>query len=391
MSDKALITPEVLVWARKSAKMSIEKAAASVGCTADRLESWEGGNDQPTIKQAQKLAHVYQRPFAVLFLPDVPDDFQPLQDFRSSNNGEFSTALTFMMREVQEKQIWVRTMFEDNQEKPLKFVGMFNRRVSPETVAKSLRETLGIRFREYSEKGALKYWISKAEAARVFVSLSSNFHSHAKLDPDEVKGFAIADQYAPFIFLNSDDYDNPQLFTLVHELAHIWINQSGISIDTQMVSFRGAHSKKVDPVEIFCNKVAANALLPESEISTIASVYDVTNFEKIEQLSKRFGVSNLTLLFRLYDLKHLSQHQFGGMKRMADLRFEAYERGQAAKGNKTGTPDYYMLQLRRNGRAFSQLVMDYYKGGQISGREASNLLKVKLDKFPSFEERLYSR
>ncbi len=389
MSDKAIVTPEVLKWARKTAKLPLEKAAASMGCSVERLQSWENGDDQPTIKQAQKLAHVYQRPFALLFLPEPPKDFKPLQDFRSNKQEEFSTALTFMIREVQEKQRWVRTMFEDNEERPLGFVGKFNRRTSPETVANDIRETLGIRSFEHRDASALKYWIKKAEAARIFVSLSSNFHPKAKLDTEEVKGFAIADRFAPFVFLNSDDYENPQLFTLAHELAHIWINQSGISVDTQTVSFRGAHNRKIDPVEIFCNKVAANALLPKEAMVSAGEIYDLTRFDNVEQIARRYGVSNLTLLFRLHELGIINKRQFGGLKKIADLRFEAYEKKQAEGDKKSGDVNYYILQVRRNGKAFSQLVLDFYRGGQITGVEASHLLRVKLSNFSNFEQYVY--
>lgn len=389
MSDKAIVTPDVLRWARKTAKMTLEKAASSIGCSPDRLQSWEDGDDQPTIKQAQKLAHVYHRPFALLFLPEPPKDFKPLQDFRSNKQGEFSTALTFMMREVQEKQSWVRTTFEENEERPLDFVGKFNRRTSPETVANDIRETLGIHSFDHRDTSALKYWISKAESARIFVSISSNFHSKAKLDTEEVKGFAIADRFAPFVFLNSDDYENPQLFTLAHELAHIWINQSGISVDTQMVSFRGAHNHKIDPVEIFCNKVAANALLPKDAMVSAGKIYDLTKFDKVEQIARRYGVSNITLLFRLHELEIINRRQFGGLKKIADLRFEAYERNQAETEKKSGDVNYYILQVRRNGKAFSQLVLDFYRGGQITGVEASHLLRVKLSNFPNLEQYVY--
>ena len=169
VSDKAAITPLVLKWARTSANITMEKAASTIGSTVERVRSWEEGHDKPTIKQAEKLAHLYRRPFAVLFLPRVPHDFTVLKDFRTTRKGEFSTALIFMMREAQEKQEWVRGAFEDAGEEILPFVGKFNHAASVENVARDIRSTLGIVTNELNGK-ALRYWIQKAEKVRVYKS-----------------------------------------------------------------------------------------------------------------------------------------------------------------------------------------------------------------------------
>ena len=122
MADKAYITPKVLKWARESARMSLETAAAKVGVPPSRLQKWEEGKDLPTILQGEKLAKAYRRPFALFFLPDVPRDFQPLQDFRKKDAKPLSTGSIFIIREIQEKQAWISDLFQDNDEKPLSFV-----------------------------------------------------------------------------------------------------------------------------------------------------------------------------------------------------------------------------------------------------------------------------
>jgi len=126
MSQKAYITPNVLVWARESARMPIEIAASKVNVSAARLKEWEEGSEQPTIKQAQTLAKAYKRPFALFFLPEIPKDFQPLQDFRSKNAKDLTTASIFIIREIQSKQSWISEVYSDNNEKPLPFVGRFS-------------------------------------------------------------------------------------------------------------------------------------------------------------------------------------------------------------------------------------------------------------------------
>src|SRR5271163_3854000 len=114
MADKANITPKVLAWARDSARMSKETAAAKVLVSVDKLREWEKGTDQPTIRQAEILAKAYRRPFALFFLPDIPRDFLPLQDFRKKNAKPLGTASVFIIRELQQKQSWIRDVYEEN-------------------------------------------------------------------------------------------------------------------------------------------------------------------------------------------------------------------------------------------------------------------------------------
>ena len=126
MADKAYITPNVLQWARESARMTEEIAAAKVSVSVERLKEWEDGFDQPTIHQAQTLAKAYKRPFALFFLPEIPRDFQPLQDFRSTGSKLLTTSSIFIIREVQQKQAWISDINKENDEERLPFVGRFS-------------------------------------------------------------------------------------------------------------------------------------------------------------------------------------------------------------------------------------------------------------------------
>ena len=121
MAEKAHINPQVLQWARKTAKMTVEDAAAKVNVKVERYESWEKGEDHPTIRQAQKLAHDFRRPFALFFFPKVPKDFQPLQDFRKTGSADLGTASTFIIREIQQKQAWISELNQESGEKSLSF------------------------------------------------------------------------------------------------------------------------------------------------------------------------------------------------------------------------------------------------------------------------------
>src|ERR1035437_10855809 len=132
MAEKAFITPNVLKWARESARMSEEIAASKVPVSIEKLKEWEEGTEQPTIHQAEILAKAYRRPFALFFLPEVPRDFQPLQDFRRKTAKPLGTASIFIIREIQQKEAWISDIYEENNEQPLSFVGKFSLQANPQ-------------------------------------------------------------------------------------------------------------------------------------------------------------------------------------------------------------------------------------------------------------------
>ena len=240
--------------------MTEETAAAKIPkLTVEKLKEWEDGTSQPTIRQAQILAKAYKRPFALFFLPEVPRDFQPLQDFRKSGSKELTTSSIFIIREIQQKQAWISDVYSENNEEKLPFVGRFTLKSNPKHVADDILATLGINPSKYETDNPIREWINAAESNGIFVSRTSFIHSKMKLDSEELQGFAIADQFAPFVFVNSEDWNAPQLFTLVHELAHIWIAATGISNEIEPEI---TNRDKYNPIELFCSDVAANALIP---------------------------------------------------------------------------------------------------------------------------------
>ena len=388
MAERAFITPEVLKWARETAKMSETDAAAKVSVKSEKITEWESGESQPTVNQAIKLAKSYQRPFAVLFLPEPPTDFQPLQDFRKSGSKELSTAVTFIIREIQKKQSWISQLNQENEESTIPFVGRFSLRDDPKIVAKDILRTLSINPTNYGETHPLKKWIDQAEQNGIFISRTSFIHTRLKLDKEELQGFAIADPYAPFVFINSADWGAPQLFTLVHELAHIWIAQTGISNNVD-IEVKG----KLHPVELYCNEVAANALIPEEVFDRISPDSFLTS-RQVFRIAKMLGVSSFSLIYRALNLKTINLEQYRGLKRQATIEFKEFlarEKIKKAKQKKNpGGPSPYLLKLNRNSRLFTQIVLDGFNGGRIEPNLASNLLSTKSNKFHKLEERIYS-
>jgi len=391
MAEKAFITPNVLNWARESARMTESIAAAKVSVTIEKLQEWENGISQPTIKQAQTLAKAFKRPFALFFLPEVPRDFQPLQDFRKSGAKSLTTSSIFIIREIQQKQAWISDLNSDNEEGLLSFVGRFNINDSPQLVAEDILKTLDIYPTKYKTENPIRDWIDAAESNGIYISRTSFINSRLKLNSEEVQGFAISDPYAAFIFINSEDWNAPQLFTLVHEIAHIWIAETGISNEVEP----GIKDKsKHHPVEIFCNEVAAHALMPKDFMLNL-SVQSFDNIKEVYKAAKSIGVSSFALIVRALNFNLVTFPNYQNLKKQADFEYSEYLKKEAQKKAKkkekdsSGGPNYFLLQLNRNSRLFTQTVLDAFRGGFIEPTLASNLLNVQVNKFQKLEAHLH--
>ncbi|MBT3383355.1 MAG: ImmA/IrrE family metallo-endopeptidase [Prolixibacteraceae bacterium] len=390
MREKAIITPNILRWARETSKMSIVDVALKIKVKGDKIALWESGDDFLSINQLEKLSKLYRRPIAIFYLPEPPTDFQTLRDFRKNIiSKEYSTALTFIIRDIQSKQSWFSDFLKEEGENKLDFIGKFNLKTSVEKIASDIIKTLEIETIERNQD-ILKYWIDKIEQKRIFVSLSSNIHSHLKIDINEVKGFAVNDNYAPFIFVNSADGKNSQLFTLIHELTHLWINASGVS-SFNLIDFRNSEDlNKFDPIEVLCNRVTAEILMPKSFLVNVLRDYKTITSSVVEKIAEEMKVSSFALAVRMFNLNIISEVQFNQFRKVSKKKYEEYIEIQANKPKQKGGPSYYILKIRKNSKAFTSYIYGYYKSGRITGYEANKLLDIKVSNFKKLEKHLYA-
>ena len=340
------------------------------------------------MTQARKMSQVYRRPLAAFYLPQPPNDFPLLKDFRTveGKSPKYSTPLVFLMRQIQERQIWLKKYLKEQGHKPLKFIGSFNRQSSPKKIAKDIIKTLWGSEQKYSQiisknrpiDSFFKKWVHQCEEKGIFISKASNLNSHNKILVTEVRGFVISDEYAPFIFINSADSSNAKLFTLLHELAHLWINVSGIPDHFSM----NWKSNNISSTEFLCNQTAGEILIPEKDIKSYSKIQELTQVEEfIEEHSKKFPVSRLTFLVRLKSFSLLSDTNFKKMKEKYRKDFKLQEiKNKKKMKDSEGGPNANLLKIRSNGESFTKIVTFSYKEGLISGRDASNLLDVKLNR-----------
>ncbi len=382
-SLEALITPSVIRWARESAGLTVQEAAKKLKRPVEDIEAWESGDKRPSITQARKASELYRRPLAAFYLPEPPKDFEILRDYRSlplDERREYSPKLLVIIRTAIEHQQWTREFLIAEGTEPLSFVGSANIHSLPNEVAINILQTLDVTPDEqYScrtRDDALRLWMRKAERKGIFI------FREGQVDLRECRGFVISDEYAPFVYLNSEDARAAQLFTLVHELTHIWLDQSGIS----NLSANGLYNfPEASTVEAFCNKVASEALLVRTTFVNewLKLNNDTTIENRIEKLSDKFKISEEAIARRLLEDGRISNRKYDELRdyyqdRWRKLKDFEKKRLKEAEGG----PSFYIKKLSNNGYAYTQTVASAFKGGQISGREASSLLGVKVNHIP---------
>src|SRR5215218_9773354 len=230
------LQPEVLRWARERSGLGIEELARKVGVKPARVEEWEKSG-RISLVQIDKLAHHTHTPLGFLYLPEPVEDRLPISDFRTFGDRPLrrpSPELLDTVHMMQRRQAWMRDELIEEGSEPLSFVGSADLAEEPTAVARDMRSHLqlesGWADSEHTWTDALFQLRAHVEAAGVFVVLNGVVanNTHRKLDPEEFRGFALVDEYAPLIFVNNADYKAAQMFTLVHELAHVWTGTEGV-------------------------------------------------------------------------------------------------------------------------------------------------------------------
>jgi Zn-dependent peptidase ImmA (M78 family)/transcriptional regulator with XRE-family HTH domain len=369
-ADQAFITPSVFTWAIARAKSDPEKLAKKLHTARASVTAWEEGRSLPTFSQAQKMAEALYIPLGYLFLPAPPDESIPLTDFRTTPGKRTppSAELIDLVNDVLFKQQWYREFLLAQGARPLPFVGSFSAGDASSRIAESIRSTLAIdaRLRQRS-KGWNELFVSlirNIEAVGILVMRSgvALANTHRRLSVKEFRGFAISDPIAPVIFVNGKDWPKAQLFTVAHELVHIWIGASGISNE----NLKGI---ELNNIERICNEVAAEVLVPASEFLDLWSDSGKTS-ENLDQVIHRFSVSTLVALRRAFDLQKISRNEYLRLYAREEKAFT--EMGERRKGG----GNFYNNVLARNSATLAKIVVQGATRGTVLYRDAARLLNI---------------
>ena len=369
------VEPTLLRWARQRSG----RDAASLQKRFPRLAAWERGDTWPTLKQLGDFATFTRTPFGYFFLQEPPGEDLPIADFRTIRNDEVarpSPDLLDTLYRCQQRQDWYRDEARGAGEPPLDFIGSLNVTTSVVSAAAELRRVLDFDIERRRQAAtwteALRHFIEQADSLGILIMVSGvvGNNTHRILDPEEFRGFTLADPLAPLIFINGADTKSAQMFTLAHELAHLWIGESGLS-NAVMTDVSGPSVMPDAPrhsVEAWCNEVAAQLLVPTS---VIHEEFDRTKniTDELKRLARRFKVSTLVVLRSIFDAGFLDENEF----------WSAYDE-ELARIKEIAAPtggNYYRNVGARASKRFSRALLTSTLEGRTTIAEAMHLLDVK--------------
>lgn len=364
--NRVAIKPALLRWTRERAGLDIEDLIDRF----PKLGQWESGVEQPTLKQLEAFAKATFAPIGFLFLEVPPEEKMPIPDFRTMGGSQIrrpSPHLLDALYLCQQRQEWYREFARITGLGDLHFVGTARLGDDVVRTAAAIRSELGIdvdeRRRLPTWTDALRRFIEQADALGILVMVSGvvGSNNRRRLDPDEFRGFALADRVAPLVFINGADTKAAQMFTLAHELAHIWLGQSAVS-DARPVEV------PANDVEKWCNRIAAELLVP---IAAFRDAYDPSADVPTEmaRLARRFKVSTLVVLRRMFDAGGLTRAQ---LQQAYDAELEHLRTLPKRSGG-----DFYLTLSVRASKTFARALVSSALEGRTSFTEAFRLLGFK--------------
>ena len=368
MTFRVDVKPELLRWARERAGADMDALVRKF----PRYREWENGEVQPTSRQLENFAKAVHAGVGYFFLSEPPDEPLPIPDFRTVGGAPVDRPSLNLLHTIylcQRHQDWYQEFARAEGEDSLPFVRSARLSDDVETVAARMREALGFDLEERRSLStwteALRRFVEKEDELGVLVMVSGvvGNNPYRKLDPEEFRGFALADDFAPLAFVNGADTKAAQMFTLAHELAHLWLGETALSDSSP-------DSAPTGEIESWCNRVAAELLAP---LSVVRAEYreEEELSAALQRMARRFKVSALVALRRIYDMGGLTRERFR----------QAYdeEAARVRSARRSGGGNFYATQTARTGKRFARaLVIDTLEGRTLYA-EAFRLLDISKD------------
>ena len=338
------------------------------------VESWIKGEKFPTVKQLENFTHKVHVPFGYMFLPQPPNETIPLSFFRTGKNSTNKVSLNVFhtVQIIQDRQNWLTEYLEELNFPELEFVGKFNIKDNYIDIVNDIRNMLKLELDWASKHNkweeALDYLTLKIEEAGIIVTYNGivGNNTHRVIDVNECRGFVLVNKKAPFLFINSADAKAAQMFTIIHELAHVWLGKSA--------GFDNANLLPADdPLELLCDKVAAELLVPE--------IYFIKKWETSQNfnyLSRIFKVSPIVIGRRALDLKLITFPRF--MQFYNEYMNEIKER----KDRQSSGGDFYATTKKRISLRFAAFVNNAVKENKLLYRDAYKLTNMKGETYNKF-------
>ena len=370
MRTELNIHANMLTWAIARAGYDLQEFIAKV----PNVEKWIKKEKKPTVKQLEDFSKKVHLPFGYLLLPNPPEEKLPIPFFRTNNlqATKVSVNIYDTILLVQQRQDWLREYLKDNDFKRIPFVGKFKKSENVAAIVADIRNHLGLQENWASHydtwEESLNILTHKTEDAgiiTIFNGIVEN-NTHRPIEVEECRGFVLVDEFAPFMFVNNSDSKAAQMFTIVHELAHIWTGHSA--------GFDFRKLKPADnPIEILCDKVAAEFLVPQDAFNEVWQ-----RNPTIKYCSRFFKVSEIVIARRALDTGKITQQQF------YTFYDEYINREFVKKENQGSGGDFYATTKKRLSMTFAAHVNNAVKAGKLLYRDAYRLTSLKGDTYQTF-------
>ena len=375
MGDKLTgVNPKIIQWARERARYSLESVAVKFKKDVSVIEKWESGEDFPTYSQLEKLAEIYKRPLALFFFPEPPLEAEEKQEFRTLPDFEIENLAAdtiYALRQAKAMQLSLQEInngINPSTKKIFQDISVSSSddlRILAEQIRNYLNVTLEEQLTWNDQETALKKWRSAVEEAGIFIFKRS-------FKQREISGFCLIDIEFPIIYLNNSTEKSRQIFTIFHELAHILLQTNGItkSDDRYINSLQGENKY----IEIFCNKFAAEFLLPNHVFSEIIRETVVNVNDKIiSKISSDYKVSREVVLRKLLDNNLISQKEYT----LKVNEWYSEQVGKSQDKNKKSGGNPYANQATYLGENYLKLVFNKYYQGQYDIERVADYLNIK--------------
>jgi len=386
MAENVGVKPELLRWAVDRSRLTLADLAAAF----PKLDQWLGGDRQPTYRQLEQFAHKTMTPLGYLFLDKPPDEKLGIPDFRTVGDVPIdrpSPNLLETIHVMKRRQAWMRDYLIEEGQEPLDFVGSSAQTRNVVSLAARIREKLGLNH-DWAEvhatwEEALRTFRNAAERVGVLVATSAivGLNTSRHLDPEEFRGFVLCDEYAPLIFVNGADSKSARMFTLAHELAHLWLGKDALVNLIKMIPHH-------DETERFCNQVAAEFLVPGHKL---VERWNEANagVKPFYIIGRWFKVSPVVAARRALDLKLINKAEFFAFYESDRAEWE--RRKAQEKEQRRGGPDFYTVQDVRLGRRFAYAVVCAARQGRLLDGDAYKLTDLKGETFDRYANLLTQR
>jgi len=380
---EALANPDLLIWARESAGLTQEAVAKKLGVKVDRIRAWETGEEKPSVAQLRNFATATKRPLAVFYLAERPRTFAALHDFRAGIDAgappATSPGLTFEIRKAYDRREWALELMSDLQVTPTAFSVGLNLNEDVEAAARKIREALGVRTEAQSrwhvDNEAFREWRGLLERAGILTFQAAN------LDLEEARGFSISLRPLPVVVVNIKDAYRGRIFTLLHEVTHIALNDGGIC-DLDDNQRRNASAR----IEAYCNRVAGAVLFPKNDLFATSEVRNHRSSDmswsdaEIQTLSRRFGGSREALLVRLLALGRTSEKFYYKKRDAYRLEYTKWR-----EQRREGFAPPHIVSLSSAGPLFTSLVIENFNREHITASDVSDYLQVRVKHLPEIQ------